>query len=575
MTLGKRSYEDGVGATDFGSGSSRLDAAPTTVRDPLIRPTEGGFSGSSAGEDPYDDVEFFNQGGMAGLKRVHTKLSMLGLAFAILNSWTALSASLSLALPSGGPSAVVWGLLISGICNLCLAASLGEFLAAWPTAGGQYHWVAMLSPEEWVKPLSWICGWINCSGWVFLTATGGSLGSQLIAGMISLIYPGVELETYQTFLIYSFFIVFAFVVNAFGNKILPLFTKAAFLWSISGFFIISVTVLYNSAPNYQPAGFVFGKVVNETGWPDSIAWLLGLLQGALGLTGYDAVAHMIEGKKEPPSTPPTILINIPLFPRKTEIPNPSKEGPKIMIYAVLIGTATGFTLLTSLLFCMGDLEQVISSPHGPLLEIFYNATGSRVIAVCLDMFPLLCLVFATTGIMTTASRMVYAFARDNGLPFSPQLSKIHPTLSTPLNALILTTTSVLLIGLLYFLSSTAFNAILSASVIALSVSYGFPVVLNLLTRRTLLPPDRSFVLPGWTGWVCNFVGVGFMGVTGILFVLPPVLPVTSENMNYCSVAFAFIVVISTIHYFIRGRQSFEGPKWEEGNKAGERETRGA
>ncbi|KAL9003093.1 MAG: hypothetical protein Q9188_004013 [Gyalolechia gomerana] len=32
----------------------------------------------------------------------------------------------------------------------------------------------------------------------------------------------------------------------------------------------------------------------ETG-PDGIAWLLGLLQAGLGLTAYDAVAHMIEG----------------------------------------------------------------------------------------------------------------------------------------------------------------------------------------------------------------------------------------------------------------------------------------
>jgi choline transport protein len=101
-------------------------------------------------------------------------LSMLGLAFAILNSWTALSASLSLALPSGGPTSVIWGLVTAGICDLCLAASLAEFLSAYvllptfvlrrgrltqvsyPTAGGQYHWVAVISWKSWVPILSWI-----------------------------------------------------------------------------------------------------------------------------------------------------------------------------------------------------------------------------------------------------------------------------------------------------------------------------------------------------------------------------------------------------------------------------------
>ena len=65
------------------------------------------------------------------LKRNFSLFSMLGLAFAILNSWTALGASMSLALPSGGPDAVIWGLVVAGLCNLCLAASLAEFLSAY------------------------------------------------------------------------------------------------------------------------------------------------------------------------------------------------------------------------------------------------------------------------------------------------------------------------------------------------------------------------------------------------------------------------------------------------------------
>jgi len=68
------------------------------------------------------------------LNRSFSFLPMLGLAFAILNTWTAAGASMSLALPSGGPSSVTWGLIVAGICNLCLAASLAEFLSAFPTA---------------------------------------------------------------------------------------------------------------------------------------------------------------------------------------------------------------------------------------------------------------------------------------------------------------------------------------------------------------------------------------------------------------------------------------------------------
>jgi amino acid transporter len=83
-----------------------------------------------------DELQLEALGHKGELKRNFSPLAMLGLAFAILNSWTALSASLSLALPSGGTTSVVWGLVTAGICNLCLAASLAEFLSAYPTAGG-------------------------------------------------------------------------------------------------------------------------------------------------------------------------------------------------------------------------------------------------------------------------------------------------------------------------------------------------------------------------------------------------------------------------------------------------------
>ena len=59
--------------------------------------------------------------------------SLLGFAFIILNTWVALSASFSLALPWGGPSVILWGLLVAGIGNGCLAASMAEFASAYPT----------------------------------------------------------------------------------------------------------------------------------------------------------------------------------------------------------------------------------------------------------------------------------------------------------------------------------------------------------------------------------------------------------------------------------------------------------
>ena len=115
-----------------------------------------------------------------------------------------------------------------------------------------------------------------------LTATAGLLGSQLIIGIIALCSPAYEAQRWHQFLIYIGYNLFAFLVNAFLTRLLPLITKSALIWSIAGWLVISITVLACSSPNYQSGDFVYREFINETGWPDGLAWLLGLLQGGLG-----------------------------------------------------------------------------------------------------------------------------------------------------------------------------------------------------------------------------------------------------------------------------------------------------
>lgn len=72
-----------------------------------------------------------------------------------------------------------------------------------------------------------------------------------------------------------------------------------------------------------------------------------------------------------------------------EIPNAAVEGPKIMIACVLIGIFTGFIFLMVLLFVSGGsdgIDSVITSTAGSLLQIFFNATGSKAGSICLLMY---------------------------------------------------------------------------------------------------------------------------------------------------------------------------------------------
>lgn len=86
-------------------------------------------------------------------------------------------------------------------------------------------------------------------------------------------------------------------------------------WSILSVFVASV-VLLSTSDKTDPE-FVFATFANETGWNDGIAWILGLLQSALSLIGYDVVLHMTE-----------------------EMPTPSRDAPLAMVYAVGVGGTT-------------------------------------------------------------------------------------------------------------------------------------------------------------------------------------------------------------------------------------------
>ncbi|KAJ5855027.1 hypothetical protein N7534_007570 [Penicillium rubens] len=508
-----------------------------------------------------DDARLAAMGHRPELQRSHSTWSMLGLAFAVLNSWTALSASLSISLTSGGSTSVIWGLLTAGFCNLCIASSLAEFLSAYPTAGGQYHWVAasmLLSntPSQFIltnrksrgrTQYQSYHGLQAGSMWqVALVATNSLLSSQLIVGIISVLHESYVPQRWHQFLIYIGLTVGSFVINAFMNSILPVIYRGAFMWSIGGFVIVSITCLACASPNYNSAYFVFCDFVNTTGWPDGIAWLLGLLQGGLGVTAFDAVAHMIE-----------------------EVPNAEIEGPKIMVSCVGIGVFTGSIFLIVLLFVAGNMEKVATSAAGPLLQILIDATKSNAGAICLLMLPLVCLVFAIISVMTTSSRMIFAFARDGGLPASRFFAKVHPTLKLPLNALILSVVVVIAFGCIFLGSTSAFNAIISASVVALDLSYGIPIAINCLQGRRSLP-ERKWKLPNALGWFVDSVALSYIALTTVLFVFPPSSTVTGSSMseitcgdiydNYCIAAFAVIIIISVFQWFVDGRKNFTGPR---------------
>lgn len=70
-----------------------------------------------------------------GEKQHLSKLALLGMSFAILNTWAASSISIYIGLADGGSTSVIYGMIAATLCSFCVAASLSELCHVFPTAG--------------------------------------------------------------------------------------------------------------------------------------------------------------------------------------------------------------------------------------------------------------------------------------------------------------------------------------------------------------------------------------------------------------------------------------------------------
>lgn len=261
-----------------------------------------------------------------------------------------------------------------------------------------------------------------------------------------------------------------------------------------------------------------------------------------------------------------------------------------MVLAVLVGASSSFVFLICLLFCIRDVNDVISSTQGALIAAIHQATRSNAGTICLSIFPIVSMMFAgkssflesagarascryrgltsllaAQGILCTAARMTQAFARDRGIPFSHYFAKQDARSGIPLRAVYLTTVLVIIYGVLYIASSAALNAILSSSVVFLNISYTIPVALLLARGRSnlLRPasfPEPTMLLPNWLGTTVNVIAVIFTSFTTVFFLFPPEVPATASNMNYAVAVFGLIFFVAAITWVVKARHVYTGPR---------------
>jgi amino acid transporter len=90
-----------------------------------------------------------------------------------------------------------------------------------------------------------------------------------------------------------------------------------------------------------------------------------------------------------------------------------------MMTAVVVNATLGFVMLVTICFTLGDINNILASATGyPFIQVFYNTTGSYAATNAMTAILIVTLTASTITEVATASRQLWSFARDNGVPFA-------------------------------------------------------------------------------------------------------------------------------------------------------------
>jgi amino acid transporter len=243
-----------------------------------------------------------------------------------------------------------------------------------------------------------------------------------------------------------------------------------------------------------------------------------------------------------------------------EVKGARTQVPHSMIIAVTFNSIMQFAFMVAVMFCIGDVDQVTNTPTLlPIIEVYYQATKSKHATNLLVVMIALILFISLFNIFASVSRLTWAFARDNGLPFSKTFSYVHPTLKIPINSLLLVGAICCLLALINIGSSTAFNALISLPTIALYISYFIPIFFLVIRKlQNRHPVYGPFKLGRW-GLPLNLFALVYIVYILTFLPFPTMLPVTAVNMNYAGPLVGAIILIALGDWFISGRKRFEVP----------------
>ena len=401
-----------------------------------------------------DDVNTLHKMGYAQeLSRNMGKFSNFAISFSIICILSGGVNSLAQGTSGAGGGALGIGWLVGGAAALLFAVGMAQISSAFPTAGGLYHWSSILGGRFW----GWLTAWMNLLGLITVLAAI-NVGTYLF--FIGAFGPSLGIADSFTNKV-----IFMVVVTGLHALINHLGIKATTrLTDFSGYLIlIGTALLIVSLLAYAPAYdfsrlWTFTNYSGDAGggvWPQTssmgMIFMLGLLLPIYTLTGYDASAHTSE-----------------------ETIDAARSVPKGIIHSVFWAVLFAWAFSCAFVLAIPNMDEAAKQGWN---VFFWTLDQTMPAPLKMALYAIILVAQFICGLatVTSVSRMIFAFARDNGLPFSSTLKVVSPKWRTPVAAI--WTGAALAVAFVAY--AEAYSTVVSVTSIALYLSYAMPIAAGL------------------------------------------------------------------------------------------------
>ncbi len=449
------------------------------------------------------------------LRRRLGGFSSFAIGFSVISVLTGVASTYGDAFGAGGPASLGIGWPLVSLGTVVVALAMAELASAFPTAGALYHWASLLGGPSW----GWMTAMLNLVGQLAIVAAIDLALAQALAQM-------AHLSDSVAYVLFAIVIVMHAALNATSVRLVAWLNDASATVHVVGVVVLAALLLTRA--RVHPAAYLLDFAPRPAGPRGSaLGFVRSLVLGVWTFTGFDAAAHVSE-----------------------ETRDPERRAPLGIVAAVAVSAVAGFVLVVALTLAVRDPSDVAGAPDAAL-AVLRGGLGERAGGWAMALVSL-AMWFAGLSSMTSASRMLFAFARDGGLPAAALLRRVNARTKTPVIATIVAAAASLAVVVVTApLSSAVFLAVAALATVALYASYALPIALGAVARvrgRWVRPGPWHY---GRASVPIAWAAVAWSGAVG--FVCTLANPLAMEM-------FAALLAALAVVWALAVRTRFEGPR---------------